>query len=97
MTIRVKILLLGLLAVASLSYILGVRIVTEGREHAAKLEFLTRLEAAATLSSLVHELQKERGISAGYLVIRSPGNTRLLDAQRASTDRAMVRSYTLKG
>ncbi|MDP3512255.1 MAG: diguanylate cyclase [Sulfuritalea sp.] len=90
MSIRIKILLLGLLAVASLSYILGVRIVSEGREHAAKLEFLTRLEAAAELSSLVHELQKERGISAGYLVIRSPGNTRLLDSQRASTDRAMV-------
>lgn len=90
MTIRTKILLLGLLAVASLSYILGVRVVTEGREHAAKLEFLARLEAAEKLSALVHELQKERGISAGYLVIRSPGNTRLLDSQRAATDGAMV-------
>jgi len=88
MTIKTKIVLLGLLAIASLSYILGIRIVTEGREHAAKLEFVARLEAAAGLSALVHELQKERGISAGYLVIRSPENTTRLYSQRTATDRA---------
>ena len=88
MTIKTKIVLLGLLAIASLSYILGIRIVTEGREHAAKLEFVTRLESAAALSALVHELQKERGISAGYLVIRSTDNTARLYSQRTATDRA---------
>ena len=88
MTIKTKIVLLGLLAIASLSYILGIRIVTEGRDHAAKLEFVARLEAATELSALVHELQKERGLSAGYLVIRSSDNTALLTAQRKATDRA---------
>lgn len=88
MTIKTKIVLLGLLAIAGLSYILGVRIVTEGREHAERLEFLTRLEAADKLSSLVHELQKERGLSAGYLVIHSASNTQLLKLQRANTDKA---------
>lgn len=91
MTIKAKILLLGLLAIVSLSYILGVRVLTEGGEHAAKLEFLTRLETAERLSAVVHELQKERGISAGYLVIPSPGNTNLLHAQRPATDRAITR------
>lgn len=91
MTIKAKIVLLGILAIASLSYILGIRILTDGREHAAKLEFVTRLETAEQLSGLVHELQKERGISAGYLVIRSPANTSLLYAQRTTTDRAIER------
>jgi diguanylate cyclase (GGDEF)-like protein len=87
MTIKTKIILLGLLAIASLSYILGVRIVSEGQEHAAKLEFLARLETAEKLSALVHELQKERGVTAGYLVIRSSNNTALVVAQRSATDK----------
>lgn len=97
MTIKTKIILLGLLAIVSLFYILGVRVVTEGREHAAKLEFVARLDSASTLSALVHELQKERGISAGYLVIRSPDNTALLNAQRNATDRAKERISDLAG
>lgn len=88
MTIKTKIVLLGILAIASLSYILGIRILAEGREHAAKLEFVSRLETAERLSTLVHELQKERGISAGYLIIRSTDNTSRLYAQRNATDRA---------
>jgi diguanylate cyclase (GGDEF)-like protein len=88
MTIKTKIVLLGLLAIASMSYILGIRVVTEGREHAAKLEFVARLESAAELSALVHELQKERGISAGYLVIRSADNAARIHTQRAETDKA---------
>ena len=39
----------------------------------------------------MHELQKERGISAGYLVIRSPVNTSLLHSQRVATDQAIAR------
>ncbi len=91
MTIKTKILFLGLLAIASLCYILGVRIVSESREHGQKLSLLTRMETVETLSALVHELQKERGISAGYLVIRSEDNADLLNAQRASTDKAATK------
>lgn len=91
MTIKTKIMLLGLLAVASLAYVLGVRIVTGSREHAAKLEFVSRMESAEKLSALVHELQKERGITAGYLVIPSKRNTDLLDSQRAAANQARAR------
>lgn len=68
MTIKSRILLLALLAVASLLYILGARFVTESHERSEKHALLTRMEAAEKLSGLAHELQKERGISAGYLV-----------------------------
>lgn len=88
MTIKAKIILLGLLAVASLSYILGTRVLSDGREHVEKLEFLNRLETAAGLSALVHELQRERGVTAGYLVTGSAANADLLQAQRTATDKA---------
>jgi diguanylate cyclase (GGDEF)-like protein len=90
MTIKTKILLLGLLAIASLTYILGVRVVTGGREHVAKVEFLARMGTAEKLSALVHELQKERGISAGYVIIPSAANTALLASQRSATDKALA-------
>jgi diguanylate cyclase (GGDEF)-like protein len=91
MTIKTKILFLGLLAIASLSHILGIRIVSERREHAEKLSLLTRMETAEKLAELVHELQKERGVSAGYLVIHSESNTDFLAAQRANTNKAKTK------
>lgn len=88
MTLKGRILLLALLAVASLFYILGARFVTESQEQSEKQVLLARMETAEKLSGLVHELQKERGISAGYLVSQSKNNAALLDAQRAATDQA---------
>ncbi len=83
--------LLALLAVASLFYILGARFVAESRDRSEKQALLTRMDTAEKLSGLVHELQKERGISAGYLASKSTTNTALLDAQRATTDQAKSR------
>ncbi|TAN76928.1 MAG: diguanylate cyclase [Gallionella sp.] len=88
MTIKARILLLGLLAIGSLLYILGAQFAADSREYAGKHALFARMEAAEKLSGLVHELQKERGISAGYLVIRSKNNEDAIDAQRAATDRA---------
>ena len=83
--------LLALLAVASLFYILGARFVTESRERSEKQTLLTRMETAEKLSGLVHELQKERGISAGYLVSQSKATAAILDTQRTFTDQAKSR------
>jgi diguanylate cyclase (GGDEF)-like protein len=91
MTIKTRILLLALLAVASLLYILGARFITENQERSEKRALLARMEAAEKLSGLVHELQKERGISAGYLVNQSKNNAVLLDVQRAATDQVKSR------
>lgn len=91
MTIKTRILLLALLAVASLLYILGDRFVTESQERSEKQALLIRMEAAEKLSGLAHELQKERGISAGYLASQSKTNAASLGAQRAATDQAKSR------
>ena len=91
MTIKIRILLLALLAVASLLYILGARFVTENQERSEKQALLTKMDTAEKLSSLAHELQKERGISAGYLASQSKISAASLDAQRAATDQAKSR------
>lgn len=91
MTIKTRILLLGLLAIASLFYILGIRFMADSREHGEKQALLVRMETAAKLSDLVHELQKERGISSGYLTTRSQKNEAMLEMQRALTNRESVR------
>lgn len=88
MTIKVRILLLGLLAIGSLLYILSTQFVANNREYAGKKALLSQMEAAEKLSGLVHELQLERGISAGYLVIQSKHNEDILEAQRAATNQA---------
>lgn len=97
MTIKTKIILLGLLAIASLSYILGVRVVSGTREHEVRIQFLIRLHTAEGLSALVHELQKERGLSAGYLALQSARNTELLHAQRVATTQARARLEGVAG
>lgn len=91
MTIKTRILLLALLAIASLLYILGDRFITESQGRSEKQALLARMETAEKLSRLVHELQKERGISAGYLVSQSKTNAALLGAQRITTDQAKLR------
>ena len=89
MTLKARILLLGLLSIGSLLYILGTQFVANSREYAGKQALLARMETAEKLSGLAHELQLERGISAGYLVIQSKHNQDILDAQRTATNKAL--------
>lgn len=91
MTIKTRILLLMLLAVASLLYVASARFITESQERSAKLALLVRMDTAENLSGLAHELQKERGISAGYLANQSKTNAASLDIQRAATGQAKSR------
>lgn len=88
MTIKTRILLLVLLAVSSLLYVVSTRFVAESHERSVKLALLARMETAENLSVLVHELQKERGITAGILASQSKSNVVLLDNQRTVTDHA---------
>jgi len=91
MTIKTRILLLVLLAVSSLLYVASTRFMTESQERSGKLALLAKMDTAENLSGLVHELQKERGISAGYLAGQSKASAVLLDTQRATTSQAMSR------
>lgn len=83
---RQKILLLLLPAFLGLIYFAGINIV-EGlnqRSSAATIEPLVKLTAQNSL--LVHELQKERGITAGFLGSKGVKFDDLLRKQRAETN-----------
>ncbi|MBJ3778780.1 methyl-accepting chemotaxis protein [Acuticoccus mangrovi] len=76
--------------------IIGVAIAS-GRAVTEKLEGLNELHhveilaaVAPTMSDLVHELQKERGLSAGYIGARGGTFAPLLEDQRIATDKALV-------
>lgn len=83
MTIKTKIMLRGFLAIDSLSCILALRIVTEIHEHDENLVLLVRLDTATRLPARVHDLQRERGVSAGYLV---DARQRMAENQMAAVD-----------
>lgn len=75
--------ILGLLA-------LGIANLDEQRQEGAEMAKLHRLaNLAPTISALVHELQKERGNSAGFLGAKGEGGFRTkLTAQRQATEPA---------
>ncbi len=67
MTIRARMLLIGLLITACLFYILAAYFVALNQEKSRKIASMTDIKVIESLSDLVHELQKERGISVGCL------------------------------
>lgn len=90
--IRTRVALAFLPAMAGLLVACGILLFnawTEARDMAA-LQRLTGI--APSISNLVHELQKERGNSAGFLGAKGEGVfVQRLDDQRKATDAALVK------
>ncbi len=86
-----KILLLILLPVFALVILLGRSVLTE-YQHAARLQTLeAEVELTTFNSALVHELQKERGATSGWLGAGTQAFADKLYQQRQLTDRALQR------
>lgn len=85
------------IAVALLLPVLGLvffagAMVLERRAVMAEMAALERLAAVAPdISAVVHELQKERGASAGFIGAKGGAFASPLDAQRRETDAALGR------
>ena len=88
MTIRARMLLIGLLITACLFYILAAYFVALNQEKSRKIASMTDIKVIESLSDLVHELQKERGISVGCLACCSISSAALLNAQHTATNHA---------
>jgi len=88
MTIKAKMLLIGLLITACLFYILAAYFVALNQEKNSKIASMTNIKVIEKLSNLVHELQKERGISVGCLAGCSTSSTALLNTQHIATNHA---------
>lgn len=89
MTVRTKIFLLGLLSIGSLSYVLLHYFWEEKGEIEIHRSVRRDLAAVRVLSTAIHELQRERGETAGFLANPEPGNRGRLEAQRRATDEAL--------
>ena len=87
--IRHKLLLLLLFPVVVLMFFAGYGILEKWRQHGEAESVRLSYQYVLKLSNVVHELQKERGLSAGY--IGSSGTTFLseLEQQRGTTDEAI--------
>ncbi len=87
MTIRHKLWLLLFIPLLTIAF-LGGRALLESRRVASEAATVQQLSTLAVhLSAVVHETQKERGLTAGYLGSEGKAFTRELEGQREQTDR----------
>jgi len=88
LSIRTKLIFILLIPIASLLYfsISGVREKSSVAADMGSIEMLVRL--VVKTGEVVHELQKERGISSGFVASKGKHFAVALTAQRQSTDNA---------
>lgn len=84
MSIRTRILMMGLLALVGILSILTLLIGQELRGIANRNAVLADTGLAEQISELVHQLQKERGLSAGFLGGDKAISARLADQHKQS-------------
>jgi methyl-accepting chemotaxis protein len=86
-SLRGKLLLLFGILFASTVYYTGANIVAQyGNLQRADTTFLIQ-RTAVSVSALVHELQKERGLSVGFLASKGSKFVKEIDGQRRDTDK----------
>lgn len=94
--IRTRVVAIGLLPTLALAYFASVTLL-ERYEVASAARNVAEISATSpVISGLVHELQRERGASAGFLGSNGGGNfQQMLNEQRAATDAALNRYRTI--
>ncbi|HTY99867.1 MAG TPA: nitrate- and nitrite sensing domain-containing protein, partial [Rhodocyclaceae bacterium] len=96
MTLRGRIVLLGLMAFAGLAIMLGQNLFQFWRDYQHQAEFGAFVERVAADVDVVHQLQRERGLTAAYLGDPGAETAQALEVQRAATDQALqaTRNWT---
>lgn len=89
MTIKTRITLIGIMAVGGLVFLLLGMMTTEFSRYRQQHLVVEELALISELSALVHELQKERGLSTGFLAAPEAGYRDSLLLQQAATDRKL--------
>ena len=93
--IQTRIYLVALLPLFGLAMFSGIVVYNQYDSRSRILRFQEVAPAIPDISGLVHELQKERGNSAGFIGARGKGQFRkMLAAQRQATDTALSRFRT---
>ena len=92
MRLKSLMLLLSSIGLVGLWMFAGYAINATLNERGAAQHAIEAVDISFTLSTLVHDLQKERGLSAGYLGSSDDGFTDPLDRQRTATDASLPRA-----
>ncbi|WP_333655912.1 nitrate- and nitrite sensing domain-containing protein [Dissulfurispira sp.] len=95
MTIRSKIWLLSIVPILALLYFISVEIGEAIKTENGLKEVYDRILEAEKFSDIIHELQKERGLSSGFLTSKGKKFRDDLLVQRAETDRKIKDLYFL--
>ncbi|MEW6738390.1 MAG: diguanylate cyclase [Nitrospirota bacterium] len=95
MTIRSKIWLLSIIPILALLYFISVEIGEAIKTENGLKEVYDRILEAEKFSDIIHELQKERGLSSGFLTSKGKKFRDDLLVQRAETDRKIKDLYFL--
>ena len=85
-SIKTRIWLLGLLFLGSLLLVFGLQYQLSGKELTSHRTMLDQLAQAERMARLVHEVQKERGLSSAFLADAGDSARKELSAQRIATD-----------
>ncbi|MEQ8658890.1 MAG: nitrate- and nitrite sensing domain-containing protein [Hyphomicrobiales bacterium] len=88
--IYTRILILCMIPLVALIGLGASKLISERKYIASSTSVLGVAELAPTVSHLVHELQKERGMSAGFIGSGGQAFADTIDAQRALTDRELA-------
>ena len=84
--IKYRIFFLSIVTIVGMLVFSGF-LLSEKSQISSEMESLSRLaELAPTVSALVHELQKERGASAGFIASKGQKFAKTLPEQRKLTD-----------
>jgi methyl-accepting chemotaxis protein len=88
--IYIRILILCMIPLVALIALGAAKLINERKYIASSTSVLGVAELAPTVSHLVHELQKERGMSAGFIGSGGQAFADTIDEQRALTDRELA-------
>lgn len=85
-SIKTRIWLLGLLFLGSLLLVFGLQYQLSGKELTSHRTMLDQLAQAERMARLVHEVQKERGLTSAFLADTGDSARKEMSAQRMATD-----------
>ncbi|WP_457563445.1 nitrate- and nitrite sensing domain-containing protein, partial [Caminibacter pacificus] len=86
LSLRTKVITVVLLSIIMIVYFTGKELVRHFDFEKKKAQLTELIVLSQSLSKLIHETQKERGVSAGYLGSHGKKFAEMLPKQRALTD-----------
>jgi methyl-accepting chemotaxis protein len=92
LSLKAKVLIIVILSISMVVYFTGKELVKNYQLQHQKETLVQLFKLSRSLSELIHETQKERGMSAGYLGSHGTKFADVLPKQRALTD-AKIRAY----